>query len=83
MNFEQLKIILKDKNVADLKTNLYNVYNKVPEAKDFINVFVPFEKKVMKQNIDHLFKRYKKQFNEYLCLIYLKLTQKKKRLLNF
>jgi hypothetical protein len=66
MNLEQLKIILKDKNVTDLKTIIYNVYNKVPEAKDFINVSVPFEKKVIKQNIEHLFKRYKKQFNEYL-----------------
>jgi hypothetical protein len=42
MNFDQLKTILKDKNVVDLKTIIYNVYNKVPEAKDFINVFVPF-----------------------------------------
>jgi hypothetical protein len=66
MNFEQLKIILKDKNVTDLKTIIYNVYNKVPEAKDFINVFVPLEKEVIKQNSEQLFKRYKKQFNEYL-----------------
>ncbi|QTE21407.1 hypothetical protein [Polaribacter cellanae] len=66
MNFEQLKIILKDKNVADLKTIIYNVYNKVPDAKDFIDVFVPLEKEVIKQNTEQLFKRYKKQFNEYL-----------------
>jgi len=66
MNFEQLKIILKDKNVADLKAIIYNVYNKVPEAKDFIDVLVPFEKGIVEQNIEHLFKKYKKQFNEYL-----------------
>ena len=57
MNFEQLKIILKDKNVTDLKTIIYNVYNKVPEAKDFIDVFVPLEKEVIKQNTEQLFKR--------------------------
>jgi hypothetical protein len=66
MNFEQLKIILKDKNDADLKTIIYNVYNKVPAAKDFIDVFLPLEKEAIKQNTEQLFKRYKKQFNEYL-----------------
>ena len=49
----------------------WNVYpskilNKVPDAKDFIDVFVPLEKEVIKQNTEQLFKRYKKQFNEYL-----------------
>lgn len=66
MNFEQLNIILKDKNVADLKSIIYNVYNKVPDAKDFIDVFLPIEKEAIKQNTEQLFKRYKKQFNEYL-----------------
>tara|TARA_R110001583_G_scaffold58811_2_gene175102 strand:+ start:135 stop:671 length:537 start_codon:yes stop_codon:yes gene_type:complete len=66
MNIEKLKILLKNKSVTDLKSIIYNVYNKVPEAKDFIDVFVPFEKEVVKQNTEQLFKRYKKQFNEYL-----------------
>lgn len=66
MNIEKLKIILKDKNVTDLKTIIYNVYNKVPEAKDFIDVSVPFEKEIIEQNVERLFERYKKQFNEYL-----------------
>lgn len=66
MNIEELKILLKDKNVTGLKTIIYNVYNKVPEAKDFIDVFVPFEKKVIKQNIEQQFKRYKKKIQEYI-----------------
>ena len=66
MNIEELKIILKGKSITDLKSIIYNVYNKVPEAKDFIDVFVPFEKKVVKQNSEQLLKRYKKQFKEYL-----------------
>lgn len=66
MNIERLKIILKGKSVTDLKSIIYNIYNKVPEAKDFIDVFVPFEKDVVKQSTEQLFKRYKKQFNEYL-----------------
>ena len=82
MNFEQLKIILKDKNVTDLKTIIYSVYNKVPEAKDFINVFVPFEKKVIKQNIEHYLNVTKNNLMNIYYLIYLKLTLKK-RFLNF
>ncbi|WP_034060769.1 hypothetical protein [Lacinutrix jangbogonensis] len=39
---------------------------KFAEAKGFIDVFVPFEKEVVKQNTEQLFKRYKKQFNGYL-----------------
>lgn len=66
MNIEQLKIILKGKNVADLKTIIYNVYDKVPEAKDFIDVSVPVEKKVIKKNTEQLFKRYKKKIQDYI-----------------
>ena len=66
MNIENLKRILKGKNAADLKTIIYNVYDKVPEAKDFIDVFVPFEKKVIKKNTEQLFKRYKKKIQGYI-----------------
>lgn len=48
MTIEKLKILLKNKSVTDLKAIIYSVYNKVPEAKDFIGVFVPFEKEVVK-----------------------------------
>ena len=66
MNIEQLKSILKNKNVTDLKNIIYNLYTNVPEAKDYIDIVAPSEKKIVKQNSEQLFKRYQKQFRDYL-----------------
>ncbi len=33
MNIEQLKILLKDKNITELKSVIYDQYKKIPEAK--------------------------------------------------
>ncbi|GAB1856861.1 hypothetical protein MHTCC0001_16970 [Flavobacteriaceae bacterium MHTCC 0001] len=66
MNIEQLKLILKNKSVTDLKSIIYMLYTNVPEAKDYIDIIAPFDKKAVKQNSEQLFKRYQKQFREYL-----------------
>lgn len=66
MNIEQLKLILKDKNITDVKNIIYSLYINVPEAKDYIDIIAPFDKEVVKQNSEQLFKRYQKQFREYL-----------------
>lgn len=66
MNIEQLKLILKNKNVTDLKNIIFALYANVPEAKDYIDVIAPFDREIVKQNTEQLFKRYQKQFQEYL-----------------
>lgn len=66
MNIDQLKLILKNKNVTDLKNIIYALYKNVPEAKDYIEIIAPLDKKVIKQNSEQLFRRYQKQFREYL-----------------
>ena len=45
---------------------IYALYTNVPEAKDYIGIVAPFDKKIIKQNSEQLFKRYQKQFREYL-----------------
>lgn len=66
MNIEQLKLILKNKSLTDIKNIIYALYTNIPEAKDYIDIIAPFDKKVIKQNSEQLFKRYQKQFREYL-----------------
>ena len=66
MNIEQLKLILKNKNGTDLKNIIYALYTNVPEAKDYIDIVAPLDRKIIKQNSEQLFKRYQKQFREYL-----------------
>ena len=66
MNIEQLKVILKNKSVTDLKRIIYTLYNNVSEAKDYIDIIAPFDGEIVKQNSEQLFKRYQKKFQEYL-----------------
>jgi len=66
MDIEELKLLLKDKNISELKDIIYKVYTKVPEAKDLIDIISSYEKEVIKQNTSKLLKRYKKQLDEYL-----------------
>ena len=53
MNIEQLKLILKNKNITDLKNIIYALYTNVPEAKDYIGIVAPFDKKIIKQKYTH------------------------------
>ena len=66
MNIEQLKLILKNKSVTDLKRIIYTLYTNVPDAKDYIDIIAPFDEDIIKQSLEQLLKRYKKQFQEYL-----------------
>jgi hypothetical protein len=66
MDIEQLKLILKSKSVTGLKRIIYALYTNVPEAKDYIDIIAPCDKEIVKQNSEQLFKRYQKQFQEYL-----------------
>lgn len=66
MDVTELKSRLEDKNVQELRGIVCKVYTHVPEAKDFIELIVPFDKEIVKQTTAQLFKRYKKQFVAYL-----------------
>ncbi len=66
MNLEHLKIILKGKDVTFLKSIIYKLYKKIPEAKEYLDISIPHEKEIVKQNIEGLLKRYKKQIDGYI-----------------
>lgn len=66
MDITDLKSLIKDKNALELREIICKVYIEVPEAKDFIDIIIPHNKEIVKQNTAQLLKRYKKQFQEYL-----------------
>lgn len=67
MNIEQLKLMLRNKSVTDLKHIIYKLYTNVSEAKDYIDIIAPLDDSIIKQNSKQLFKRYQKKFQE--CLL--------------
>ena len=66
MNTEQLKILLNTKNSTELKTIIVQLFKKIPDAKDYIEVNVPLEKEVIQQNIEKLLKKYKSKLKKFL-----------------
>jgi len=66
MNLEQLKIILKDKDITYLKNVIYTLYKKIPEAKDYLDISIPNQAVAVKRNAESLLKRYKKQIDGYI-----------------
>ncbi len=66
MNTKKLKLLLNRKRGLELREIIYRVYAEVPEANALIDSLLPDHKKTIKQNKTQLFKRYKRQFYDYL-----------------
>lgn len=66
MNVAQLKIVLRDKTITELKNIIYDVYKKIPEAKDHIDSIVTIDKETVRHNTEKLLKRYKTKITNYI-----------------
>lgn len=66
MNIEQLKILLKDKNITELKSIIYDLHKKVPEVKDYLSISIHRDAAIVKQNTENLLKKYKRKIQDYI-----------------
>ncbi len=66
MNFEELQSRLKEKTSAELRFFLLELYQKIPEVKDYLDITIPTNQKEYQQNYEKLKIRYKKELDKYL-----------------
>lgn len=66
MTTQELKNQLENKSNNELKHIISQLYQKIPEAQDYLDIILPIDKKEIEQNTERLLVKYKKQISQYL-----------------
>lgn len=67
MTIQELKNQLENSTNNELKYIVSQLYQKIPEVKDYLDIILPNDKKEVEKNTESLLTKYKKQLSEYLC----------------